>query len=262
MEERMDSHEKSTTIARECLQPVGTIVRCIDDRDLRPLTGMDEYVVGLSDFNGPQFLGGSLGVAALVAESMVQTHPDQQLDFETVYAEVARLHEMAGLRLGVHMDDHHGEMTDDGVREALEQLARESLGRASAVPGCGFAGLLANPDNPLGLSPAVSAFFVAHPNMVDEMIRRGARLSILAGDHAQQQAAYAVENMDPQATVHQSVAIAAGAQTYNHDTARLEQVLAPLGDASDGLLETNARWLRITTNILAGMDPDQLDPAY
>lgn len=258
----MNNKEKKTQIiSNECLQPIGNIPRCIDDRDLLnndEEVSMPESVMKRENFNGPQFLGASLGAFALVAEQMVAEKPDEELVFDAIYDQVSTLHEQAGLELGVHMDDHHGHMTGEDLTKVLEEVMAGKLGDASVIPGCGFAGLLSNEANPLGLSPKVSEFFKKYPNIVDEFYRRGAKLSILANNHAPKENAMAVENLREGVTVDTQKALNEGAQTYNHDTVVLQKVFAPLGESTSAVMEMNRRWLKTTTNILAGMDPVEL----
>lgn len=250
------THEaKAKKIAAECMQEMGNVPCCIDDRDLLNLPeghAMGDFLVARPEFNGPQFLGGSLGVFALVAEWL--TSQGHELTFDAIYNKTLELHQAVGLQLGVHMDDHHGEWTAEKLAELLAHVKVGKLGEPSLIPGCGFAGLLSREDNPLQLSPEVHNFFKANPNIVDEMVRRGAKLSILAQNHAPKAQAMAVENFDPTKTVDTSKALAAGVQTYNHDTGKLSELLTPLMDEGRTLARNNV-WLKATTNILAGMDP-------
>lgn len=254
---------KARTVTKECLQPLGAICRCIDDRalwggDQNSGNNLPDFVVRQAEFTGPQFLGGSLGIMALVAEEIVLHNPDAELLFDDVYSQMLKLHQDKGLLLGVHMDDHHGEMSSTEIADALATVQEGVLGDQPILAGCGFAGLLSNAENPLGLSPQVAAFFQKYPNIVDELVRRGAKLSILTGHHAEKGTALAVENLDPDHGVDIKTAIANGVQTYDHDTGVLQKLLEPTADDAPELLKKNAVWLRTTTNILAGMDPISL----
>jgi len=246
---------RTEQLAKEAKEFVGRIPRCIDDRvrwsgDLN----LDNIVLG-EEFNGPQFLGGSLGIFALLVEARARMDEHNgEINFEEIWRETVRMHEDQGLMIGVHMDDHHGEIKGEDIEAKLVEVNKGRLGEKSVIPGCGFAGLLSREDNPLGLSDKAHEFFRQNPNVVDEMVRREAKLSILTGDHATKKHAHAVENMDSKTTVNTEKAIELGVQTYNHDTGKLQEVLGH--DVSATLmLEINQEWLRKTTQILAGMDP-------
>jgi len=246
---------KTEQLGKECLIPRGKFPRCIDDR---PSMGIEDGELGIlsdEDFNGPQFLGGSLGVFALVAESMPE---DQPLEFEAIFSETQRLHKEAGLEMAVHLDNHHDHLTESEVKENVRKTKTAKLGDASVVPGCGFAGLLSREDNPLGLSPRVHAFFRANPNVVDMLIQRGAKATVLKDNHAPIENAHAVENMNPDVTLDTNKAKQIGVMSYGHDTGVLGQVFDGIPEQKDRLMSINDRWLKATTNILAGMDPQKL----
>lgn len=247
---------------KECLIPVGVIPRCIDDRAsiVFPEGSLPEYVVKPEEANGPQFLGGSVGIFALVVEHFAVN--EKEFDFNTIFNITSAIHEEQGWQLGVHMDNHHGEWDGQELTVKLEAIQTGKLGNGSIIPGCGFAGLLSHKDNPLGLSEKAHAFFVANPNIVDEFVRRGAKLSILTGDHAPKPNAFAVENMDSGNTLDTAKAIKEGAQSYSHDTGSLQNAMGYFEEkVVVEILGTNNKWLAATTNILAGMDPKTLPTA-
>ncbi len=246
---------RTEQIKREAKVFVGRIPRCIDDRVRWQGELNLENVVSREEFNGPQFLGGSLGIFALLVEARARMNENNgEINFEEIWGETVRMHDEQGLIIGVHMDDHHGEIKGEDIEARLVKVKRGKLGEVSVIPGCGFAGLLSREDNPLGLSDKAHDFFRKNPNVVDEMVRQGAKLSILTGDHAPKKHAHAVENMDSKTTVNTEKAIGLGVQTYNHDTGKLQEVLGQ-DEIATLMFEINQDWLRKTTQILAGMDP-------
>lgn len=255
-------------LLKECLMPAMGTVGCIDDRDFMDfvidIEGLDEVLVNYQE-KGPQLLGASLAPLPLLVEIAIET--GEEIDRNFLIDVVFAAHKARDMKVTVHMDDHHGELKPEEILAMIKKVM--SGNRKVKIPGCGFAGLLASKDNPLGLSPQAAEFFQENDDLVEEYVRRGVRLIVLKGNHADkgQGNAFAVRNDRPRQTLDTRKAIEQGAQAYNHDDWFLDELMQRCAEVLDGAgkgawaqrlreryQELNNEWLNITTNILAGMD--------
>jgi len=254
-------------VIKEQLMPSGHTVGCIDDRkflNLKVKNPALEKILVTSREKGPQLLGGSLAPLPVLVESAfelgIEPDIDQLVDI------VFEAHKNLGMETTVHMDNHHGEWTQYRVEELIGKvLAKDKF---TKIPGCGFAGLLANKENPLDLSEKAAEFFQKHDDLVERFVRKGARLIVLQGDHGKPGEVLAVRNNKRKFTLDVVGAHKNKVPAYNHDdwffedlVGRCVEVLQDQGQAdwAEGLNNKarglNDGWLKKTTMILAKMNP-------
>lgn len=249
----------------ELLIPVGEYPVCIDDRpgkDMGDLGNLTQ-VLSLDQLRkGPKMLGASLVLLPVLTE----TAPvDQVLDMGEMIDYVKQAHEKSQLKMAVHMDDEHGHLN---AKQVIEKI--EAVDNGGRIPGCGFAGLLVKGDNPLGLNQRSQEFF--KDNLpVEAMVKAGAKLTILTGNHAPIGKVDAVRNKVQGKTVDQVAAASKDKPTYSHDDLLVEGLLANLvavlresdkdqwaDDIKTRANELNYDWLDKTTMILAGKTATQI----
>lgn len=252
---------EKTSFLKESLMSSGHTVWCIDDRE--SLDDLGGNIV-TSGEKGPQLLGASLAPLPALVETALEAGIEPDVDdlIEIVF----EAHKSLGMETTVHMDNHHGEMTNEEVIELIKLILANDP--EAKIPGCGFKELLANKNNPLGLSAKGSAWFQKNNDLVERFVRRGARLIVLGGDHADKQAgqAFAVRNNKRKTTLDTVKATKSKAPAYNHDDwfygdliGRCAEILEAknqpvwLEKFRQNAVKLNNNWLDKTTEILAGM---------
>ncbi|MFC1711132.1 hypothetical protein ACFLZ1_00945 [Patescibacteria group bacterium] len=272
----MSAEAKAALLKEKAMQDIGVLPACIDDRqfifDWEGIPVPDGVLASSEHADsGPKWLGASLGPLALLVETgarLIESGSDGiTLDFEEMIDFVFAAHNQADFEVAVHMDNHHGDLSKQQIAELLKGVKE---GQEDAkIPGCGFAGLLVNTDNPLGMSQTALNFFTQAPSLVEEFVRRNAKLTVLTGDHADKNAgkAMAIRNRIPGRTIKQEEAHKLKTPSYCHDDLPLNQVLEELANVVGEKYEAwgeairqqaeeiNLDWLNKTCNILAGMDP-------
>lgn len=262
--------EQKLTVLKEHKIPAGKAVGCIDDRPIVDgLTSSDRPDLFVSSREkGPQLLGGSLILLPVLAETAILAgKKPQELDIDDLIKITFEAHQSLAMTPTVHMDNHHGELTNEQVIGLTDQVKVNTNAKLS---GCGFAGLVTSGENRLGLSEPVAELFQNHSDLVERLVRAGARVIVLSGNHADKDKgeALAVRNNDRQFTLNTNEAHKNKAQAYNHDDWFFEDLIGRAIEVLEARrevewvkqLRTNAKdlnenWLKITTNILAGMDP-------
>jgi hypothetical protein len=251
------SFSSELTLSHEAMVPVGTIPRCIDDREIYidPVLYTLHSITPPEDFNGPQWLGGSLAPLALALET---TPGEARVNFGETLDMVKSAHDSLGLELGIHMDDHHGEMTAQEIVDVVQNGAD--------LHGCGFAGLLVSDENPLKLKDRTREA-LSSASLTRTLVAKGSKISVLRGDHSPIGQVTAIENYSPNLTLNQSRAHSLGSPSYNHDTAKLNEMLGALAWQASRIspqwaenlqaqgAQINETWLKTTTMILAGKNP-------
>lgn len=219
---------------KECFIPSGHNPWCIDDR-----LPLDEKEV-----KGPQLLGASLAPMPVLVETALES--GEKPEIENIIDVIFQAHQELNMTPTVHKDDHHGEWG-----------------------GCGFAALLTDSDNPLGLSEKASQWLQEHPDLVERFVRRGSKLLVLTGSHADKNSrqALAVRNEKRKTTLDVVAAHRNKIPAYNHDDwfygdliQRCAEVLEGQGKAAwaqrlrERAETLNNGYLNKTTGILAGME--------
>ncbi len=229
-ERKMDDQRVAeiVEIAKRCRRPIkkGSISVCIDDRLAHkftkpiPTEQLQEVFVTSESESGPQIPGASAGVLVAVAECA----PDEKsLDFDELNTITREAHVRAGFALGVHMDNHHDEVSDDKIFEMVERALEDPDN--TDLPGCGYAGMLVNPENPLNLS-ARTHKFVRSLKLVPRMLAAGSRLVELEGHHAEpDNGALAIINNQEGTTLDHDALKAAGVKVYGFDPRAVEKIM-------------------------------------
>lgn len=255
------------SVIKEQLMPSGRTVGCIDDRKFLNLEVKNpalEKILVTSREKGPQLLGGSLALMPVLVETAIELGIEPDIDLITDV--IFEAHKNLGMEVTVHMHDHHNEWTGYRIIELIRKvLAKDKFAK---IPGCGFAGLLANKENPLGLSEKAAEFFQKHDDLVERFVRKGARLIVLEGDHGKPGEVLAVRNNKRKFTLDIVGAHKNKVPAYNHDdwfyedlVGRCVEGLQGQGQAdwAQGLnnkaRDLNDGWLKKTTMILANMKP-------
>jgi hypothetical protein len=241
--------------------------RCIDDRKLKVFNitlprELKDVVISPENFDGPQLLGGAIGLYFIAAE----TAPENiDLTFSKMFSVTKKAYEKTGMVMGVHTDDLHGEMSEEDLKVMLIKLI--DIINDLELGGCGAAKLASSEDNPFGFSERVHQFAMTEKNLIVRFVRGGAKLSILEGHHAEKTNAVALQNLQQNLTYFTNDAVDNDKQAYNHDQKELEKLVNALAEVVGGEnkeweenvkakgLNLNEKWLKVATNILAGMDP-------
>jgi len=256
--------KKRLVLIQAGLRKAGKSIGCIDDRGYFPFEAETPDSIATYEEKGPQLLGGSLALLPVLAETALEAR--ESLDIDEFIEIIFNVHEKLDMEVTVHMHDNHGEWDAGKILGLIKEI--KSGDKKAKIPGCGFAGLLIGKENLLGLSKKVSKFFQKNSNLVERMVKRGAKVIVLTGDHANKEAgkAFAVRNSEREKTVDTHKAIDQGTQTYNHDDWFFDDVIRVCGDVlkdkdkeewankvEDRSKRLNNDWLDKTTNILAGM---------
>lgn len=230
----MDSKIQIITESKKDLLP-GTFDCCIDDRFLHKFEGeipedLKEVIIETESQLGMQVPGGTLEFMAILAETATD---GDEFDFDKLFDILKETHELAGFKMGVHMDNDHDELSD----EEIFTLLRNAIKDPQAVPlkGCGFGAFLSMDQNPLSLKERSLSFFKSI-NVISMMVSRGVRIAELAGHHANQKdnEALAVTNKTPGTTLDQGKLAQMGIKVYGHDE-----------DAIDNMIEIMAQVVEV-----------------
>lgn len=272
MQDIMTVPAEKLLVLEKCLMPSGHTVGCIDDRLFieMPASGALADLLVKPQEKGPQLLGGSLAPLPALVEAAFLAGKEPNLDelIEIVFS----AHKALGMAVTVHMDNHHSAWTPYRIEELVQKVL--SRDKYTKISGCGFAGLLASLDNPLGLSEKAAKFFQENTGLVERFVRKGARLIVLKGNHGQVGEVMAVRNNKRKYTLDIIGAHKNKVRAYNHDGWFYEDLIGRCGEVLQGkgeadwtdVLHQNAAkmnddWLDRTTNILAGMEAVSLqDP--
>jgi hypothetical protein len=226
-------------------------LRCVDDR--RPNKGgcSSDKLLGGEEYLGPQALGGSLGILVLAACAIV--NDGRSLTLDEIYAIAEKIHNDLGVSWGVHADENN--LDDEKLANFLKLIESSAQidpkNSDAIIQGCGFAGMLTDAGNPLGLPKQVSDFFVEHPNIVAWMVVRGAKLAVLSGAHAQLGEVDFNVNRTPNTTYGNNCKPA-----YSTDLWFIEEVAEALSpDKHNPLHDIYWRMIEETSHKLAGQKP-------
>ena len=174
--------------------------------------------------------------------------------------------------MAVHMDNEHTLLTDENIFDLVRRALKDPDDPENQLGGCGYAGMLRNPKNPLGLSERALEHFKSI-NIIPKMIRKGSRLAELDGFHADKAKghAYAITNMKEGTTLDHHLLKEKGLQVYGHDPhaadtilKHMEEILREKGqnDWADNLHENGVKierdHHRIAAVALAGMEPEEI----
>jgi hypothetical protein len=265
----MKDNKNQTTpleiIARQCECELDKThpSECVDDRMLAKLNygNLPEFVTSPELSHGPKMLGGAYSPFDIAVELAPE---DIELDFDKVLEMTLSAFKDAGYVPGIHMDNHHDEKSEEELLALFQQVIG---GEDIELDGCGYNGLVHNFDNPLGLSERSIAFHQKHPKRAARFIRAGVKVSVLGGNHAPKDKAYAVINCHSGKTIDSEKANQLASQTYDHDKEPFEEIIAALADNVDKIdkrwgenirkdgIATYMNWYKVVGNILAGMDP-------
>lgn len=252
----------------ESLVEVGNIAVCVDDRvpiDMSEFGLNDVFVSPEQAEIGPKFLAG----AAIALPLLVETAPeDQDLDAEEILDYMFEASHEVGIEVGVHMDNHHDEL---GLKEIADIVKRILQGDIEVdISGCGFWGAVNSPENPLRFNDRSVKFFKENPRLLQMIIRKGGRLSVLGGHHASKDEgqAWAVRNRDISKTVSRKMIREQGRiAPYAHDDALVDKYFEALANVVEkagkqkwakNIRENghnlNEEWLKVAANLLVGKD--------
>jgi hypothetical protein len=260
----MPNHEAQ--LDKEALIGVGTVPVCIDDRFAVDMSGQAqaEHFVSVEEAEkGPKFLGGS----AVAIPMLVDTAQEgTDLVAEKLIGYVFAASEKAGLKVGVHMHNDHGEKSMEEVAQIIEKIIGGQI--ETAMPGCGFWGMVMSVDNPLGLSSKSHEFFGINPYMLQMLVHKGALVSVLDGHHAPKDTggAWATRNTIAGKTLSRRKVVEQGrVAPYAHDDEPFDRLMHALADVlvevgeeawAKALREQyaarNTKWLNTATMALVG----------
>jgi hypothetical protein len=222
---------------------------------------LPEFVVRPEETDGPQMLGGSYSIFDIALELAPE---GMKTDFDLIYGLTEKAHLDAGYVMGIHMDNHHDEMSDDEIISLLNKISEKD---DTQVLGCGYDALVHAEDNPLELSEGSVVFHQRYPNRAVQFIRRGTRLSILGGQHASKDRVLAVVNSHAGETLDANKAHKLSQPAYSHDQKPFEELLNALSNNAGKIdpewgknirekgNELYMKWYGVVGNRLAGMTP-------